>query len=128
MRFLSFLLLALHAPAFADWRSTERALDDFARRQAIEHAPDSIRRVNRQVNALGLTDCKAQAFEKLRRLTRYGINADRAMMVVVRTETGAYHAIAMIDRKWAMDGRFNEVMTIEALKKLGYAIAPVGDS
>jgi hypothetical protein len=122
MKNLVLMLLALSSPAIADTRA-DRALDSLPRYIATERAPGYIDRVNRIVNNLPLTDCKAQAFEKLRRLSAYGIGPDRAMFVAVRTETGAYHAIAVVDRKWALDGRQVEVVTVDDLRREGYQIA-----
>lgn len=98
-------------------------LDSLPRHVATERAPRWMDRVNRIVNALPLVDCKDQSFEKLRRLEAYGIGPDRAMFVAVRTETGAYHAIAVVDRKWALDGRQVEVVTVDDLRRIGYQIA-----
>lgn len=101
--------LALTALATACTAQPARAADLYDRLDRINHA----------VNRLPLTDCKAQAFEKLRRLHRAGI---AGRFVVVRTETGGYHAIAVVDG-WALDSRRHRVVTVEGLRKDGYSIA-----
>ena len=81
---------------------------------------DDIKDVNWRVNKLPLTDCKSQTWEKIARLKAKGINS---LFVVVFTETGGGHAIAVVDGKYALDNRQRDVMTVSDLRKLGYQIA-----
>lgn len=78
--------------------------------------------VNRRVNKLPLSDCKAFAFEKQRRLLNLGIEG---LFVAVKTETGEYHAIVVVDGVWALDSRFAGLMTVSRLRAFGYSIAPL---
>lgn len=73
------------------------------------------------MNRLPLTDCKAFSFEKIRRLQADGITA---IFTVVRTETGDYHAIAVVDGVYALDSRYPDVMTVDELRRRGYSISP----
>jgi len=76
--------------------------------------------VRRDVSHLGLTDCKASAFESISRLRAIGIPAT---FVAVLTESGAGHAIAVVDGKWALDNRYSRVVSIAELRRGGYRIA-----
>lgn len=81
--------------------------------------------VNREVNSTALVDCKDLAKAKIERLQSEGIEAK---FVVVRTETGNYHAIAVVDGKWALDKRQTRVVTIKDLRREGYWISPLVDA
>lgn len=116
------LIVAAHGAAYADVRSTDHALDNLPKHYAEERAPRWLETVNRQVNDLPLTDCKAFAFEKVSRLRAYGVTGK---YVVVVTETGGWHAIVVVDGKWALDNRYSEVMTVDLLRRRGYQIAPL---
>lgn len=72
------------------------------------------------MNRLPLTDCKSSAWEKVRRLQRLGITA---IMITVKTGAGEYHAITVVDSKWALDMRYRRVVTIDQLRRGGYQIA-----
>lgn len=78
--------------------------------------------VNRRVNKLPLSDCKAFAFEKQHRLRDRGIDS---LFVSVRDEEGAHHAILVVDGVWALDSRFAGLMTVKRLRDFGYTIAPL---
>jgi hypothetical protein len=104
LAFLAFAL-AICSPAIAETR-----LDD-------------LEIVHWRINALKLIDCKANAFEAQRRLERLGI---ASRFVVVKTETGGWHAIIVVDGKWALDNRQKHVVTVDQLRAVGYTIAPLG--
>lgn len=123
------VLLAVGAgqPAGADMRRAEIALDrpmDLRPRQpeTAREVYREIKTINRAVNDLPLTDCKAFAFEKVRRLEAAGI---KGLFVVVRTETGTAHAIVVVEG-WALDNRYRRVVTVAQLRAAGYYIAPLG--
>jgi hypothetical protein len=80
-----------------------------------------LKSVQRQVYMLHLEDCKAASFETIRRLSRHGI---KARFVVVRTETGGFHAIAVYG-EYALDNRRREVTTVAELRAEGYSIGTV---
>lgn len=83
---------------------------------------DKIDRINYAVNKLPLTNCKSYSWEKMARLEAAGIPAD---WIVVETETGGYHAIVVVDGRWALDSRRKRVVTIDELRADGYRIADV---
>jgi hypothetical protein len=79
----------------------------------------AMQKVNNAVFKLGLWDCKAAAFETIRRLEYKGITA---RFMVVRTETGGFHAIAVVGDH-AVDSRQSRIMTLNQLRAIGYWIA-----
>ena len=83
---------------------------------------DRIDRINHAVNRLPLTNCKSFSWEKMARLEAAGI---AARWIVVQTETGGYHAIVVVDGKWALDSRRKRVVTVDDLRADGYRIAPL---
>ena len=87
------------------------------------HASDrywQLQEVNRAVQSLPLTDCKASSFEAIARLRALGISA---VFVAVLTEKGTGHAIAVVDGKWALDNRYQRVVSVDQLRRGGYTIA-----
>ena len=117
---------AFSGAAHAQTRRADIALDSLPRHYASERAPAYLGKINRQVNRLGLTDCKAHVYEKLRRIEAYGLGPDRARFWPVTRPGGAHgksnHAIVMIDGYWAMDSFYDEVLTLDDLRRQGYHI------
>ncbi|MBD3761485.1 hypothetical protein [Rhizorhabdus sp.] len=101
----ALLLLALASPAYAHSRL------------------DTLEDVNWRVNGFPLTDCRAFAFEKGRRLARLGIPSD---LVITQTKDGTPHLIVVVDKKWALDNLQTRVVTIDQLRAAGYFIASGG--
>jgi hypothetical protein len=78
-----------------------------------------MQKVNAAVFKLGLWDCKAAAWETIRRLEYKGITA---RFMVVQTETGGFHAIAVVGDH-AVDNRQRHILTLDQLRAIGYRIA-----
>lgn len=107
MRLALAILLLVATPSYAK-RDTYAVMD----------------RVHWEVRKLRLVDCKSQVYESVRRLERLGIKAD---YVPVQIETGEFHAIAVVDGEWALDGRYEGLKTLAELRHDGYRISPLAD-
>lgn len=115
-------LIALSTAANADLRRTDRMLDRPLTQQVEHGTYRDIEAINQRVNAMHLNNCKVYVWEKIGRLNDLGITA---AFMVVRTETGGAHAIAVVDKRLALDSRYNWVMTLDQLRAEGYSITPL---
>lgn len=86
---------------------------------------DQLDQINWSVNlnkyVRGVYDCKQYAWDK-QIILRDQYNKP-SLWIAVRTETGNYHAILVVDDKWALDNRRKRVVTVAELRRDGYYIA-----
>jgi len=119
------------SPAHADMRRAERALSRPLSPQWTEAGAyngkyaaqlKTIDKINSRANRMNLHDCDVYVWQKIGMLNDIGV---RAEYMVVRTETGGYHAIAVVDKRLALDSRYPIVMTLDELRAEGYSIGAV---
>ena len=65
-------------------------------------------------------DCEDYAFSKLARLLQAGFPGERMSVVRVVDETGAIHAVLLVDGELVLDNRFAWIERKQVLERYGY--------